>query len=491
MTRTTLLFAGVLALLGGIYLATLRTGHEWGDDFSLYVAHARNLVEGRPYGNTGYIYNPDNAVLSPRCYPPIFPLLLAPVYAVFGLDLMAMKVFVNLLFLVVLGLLALLYRQRLPLAYAVVCLVLFALNPYVWQHKDRLLSEMPFMLFAYLTLLLAEKAQEQEGTRRRSILLGLLAGLAAYLAFGTRSVGVVLLPAMLGCEWLRRRRLGAASLAMMAACVGGVVVQKCFLVLDVSYRDQLIFDPLIFLRIGLSLVKLMGTFVENGSSRGLTALLYGVLLVLACWGYTARLRQGVTVYELFAAFNCLLLLFWPAAEFETRYLMPILPLFFLYVGEGLVQLRSLSVGRLERPLAALLAAAILVSYAGKYRHVDAGPVRDGVSTAEAVALFDWIKDKTDPQDVFMFQKPRALALYARRQAVAHHKLADDEQLWSFLRRLHVSHLVVSESSANASFQNSRRLLHPFVERHGDRFEKVYENPGFRVYRLREPVLASQ
>ena len=39
---------------------TVREGHNWGGDFAQYILHARNIVEGRPYAQTGYIYNPSN-----------------------------------------------------------------------------------------------------------------------------------------------------------------------------------------------------------------------------------------------------------------------------------------------------------------------------------------------------------------------------------------------------------------------------------------------
>ena len=294
--------------------------------------------------------------------------------------------------------------------------MLFALNPYVWQHKDRLLSETPFMLFAYLALLLAEKAQGVDASKTRCVIWGLFAGLTAYLAVGTRTVGVVLVPSILGCELLRRRRLGMASLSIAAAFLAGVAAEKSLLVLDGSYLDQLVFDPLRFVRIGFSLVKSMGFFVENGYSSAACAILYGCLLTLACVGYIARLREGPTVYELFAAFNCMLLVLWPAAEADPRFLMPILPLFFLYVGEGLCRLRATSMRRVEAPVAAGLTLAVLVSYAGWYTRLEVGPVRDGVSTPEAAALFHWIRERTEPEDVFLFQKPRALALYTQRRA---------------------------------------------------------------------------
>jgi hypothetical protein len=493
MTKKTLLILSTIVLLGGSHLATLREGHEWGDDFSLYVAHARNLVEGRAYADTGYLYNPHNAVVSPRSYPPVFPLLLAPVYRTCGMDLTAMKAFVIVLFMLLLGVLAAVYGKRLPMPYVLGCLVLFALNPYVWQHKDRLLSETPFMLFAYLALLFAEKAQELQEPGDRCLGWGLLTGLVVYLAFATRTVGVVLLPSILFVECLRRHRLGLASLATAAVFASGVVAQSALLGHNgnTSYLDQLVFDPLRFARIGLSLAKGMGGFFENGYSQAAGVLLYGCLSLLAVSGYLARLRERLTTYEAFAVLYVMLLTVWPAAESDPRFLLPVLPLFLLYGAEGFHRLAVMPSGRLQTSVALGLAAAVLVSYAGWYSRLDMGPVRDGVTSPESVALFDWIRTQTEHEDVFLFQKPRALALYTGRRALAHQKTTSDDSLWHLLNTSGVTHVVVCRSSPAATFQNSRRILEPFLDRHADSAEKVFASGGFLVYRLHPSSVASR
>jgi 4-amino-4-deoxy-L-arabinose transferase-like glycosyltransferase len=472
MTRNALLIAGLIGVVGGIHLATLRDGQEWGDDFSLYVAHARNIAEGRPYADTGYVYNSADAVLSPRTYPPVFPLLLVPVYLLFGMNLLAMKVFVVLLFMALLGVLAGLFYKRLPLPYVLACLALFALNPYVWQHKDRLLSEVPFMLFAYLALVLAETAQEAS-SRRRALAWGLLAGAAAYLAFGTRTVGAVLIPSFLLCDWWRQRRLSPASLMIVATFAAGVAAQKCLLVVEGSYLDQLIFDPALFARIGLSLARALGYFLENGYSNAARLLLYACLLVPAMWAYLARLRGRLSPCELFAAFNCLILVFWPAAEYERRFLLPILPLFFLYVCEGLRRLQTTSIRRVEKPLALSLSLALLLSYLGCFTRID------------------WVKQQTNPQDVFLFQKPRAFALYTGRRSLAHHKADDAPRLARTLRKHGATHVVVYHNSPFPIFQKSGQLVESFIADNATGFEKVYENACFRVYRIRDGSLASR
>lgn len=485
MTKKALWIIATIALLGGIHLAMLRDGQEWGDDFSLYVGHARNIAEGRPYADTGYVYNPAHPILSPRTYPPIFPLLLAPVYLLFGMNLTAMKVFLVLLFAAMLGVLAFLLQKRLPLPYVLGCLTLFALNPYVWQHKDRLLSETPFMLFAYLALVLAENGRD-EANRRRACLWGLLAGLFAYLAFGTRTVGIVLVPSILACDYLRRRRLGPAALAAAAVFAAGTIIQKTTLLLDGSYIDQVHLDFLGLAGNIVSMAKGMGLLVSSGCSRAVGALLFAVLSSLAGLGYVARPRNGATVYELFAAFYCVLLVFWP--PFDTavfRYLMPILPLWFLYIGEGLCLLGATSFRRIAVPAAPALALAVLLSYANWLRSVDAGPIRNGVNSPEAVALFDWVKRQTDSRDVFLFQKPRAFALYTGRRSLAHHPADDPQRLTRTIHQHGVTHVVVYHTSPFPIFQKSGRLVESLIAETPAGFDKVYENSGFRVYQLRE------
>ena len=63
------------------------------EDFAAYVMHASNLVEGRPYTDIHYVPNPDTVGFAPaHGYPPMYPLILAPVYKFRGFDLRAMKI---------------------------------------------------------------------------------------------------------------------------------------------------------------------------------------------------------------------------------------------------------------------------------------------------------------------------------------------------------------------------------------------------------------
>ncbi len=165
-------------------------------------------------------------------------------------------------------------------------------------------------------------------------------------------------------------------------------------------------------------------------------------------------------------------------------------MFFLWVAEGLHRLESTSLRRLEKPAAAALTLAVLLSYAGWFSRKDTGPIRDGVSAPEAVALFDWVQNQTNPHDVFLFQKPRAFALYTGRPALAHRTADDHYRLAHTLQKHGATHIVVYHSSPMPLFQKSGRLVETFIAENPSGFTQVYENEGFRVYRIREGALAS-
>src|ERR1700730_12353882 len=142
----------LLLAVGIFYVSTFRDGHLWGDDFALYIHHAKNLADGRPYGETGYIYNPHKPDLGPPEYPPMFPLVLAVIYKMMGLNLSAMKVVETVLFLAALFFVSLSFASYLPLKYLAGSVLVLASNPYFWDFKDGIQSDMLFLLVTYAGL---------------------------------------------------------------------------------------------------------------------------------------------------------------------------------------------------------------------------------------------------------------------------------------------------------------------------------------------------
>lgn len=94
--------AAIVIILFSILIewVTLNRTHDWGGDFSLYLMHARNIATGRSYGDTGFVVNPLNRWYSPSSYPPLYPLMISPLYGIWGLDYAPFKI-LNLCFFAV------------------------------------------------------------------------------------------------------------------------------------------------------------------------------------------------------------------------------------------------------------------------------------------------------------------------------------------------------------------------------------------------------
>ena len=160
--------------IGIAYALTFRSGHDWGDDFALYIMHARNLAEGLPYAQTGYFYTP---FIGPTSYPPMFPLFLWPVYATFGLDFLAFKLLVLAFFLLGLWIVYLLFRDVAGRTLAFLVVLLVGADSYMWGFKDSVMSDIPFFAFVYLALWLSYRLRPDRHPGSDRLLLGLAFGL--------------------------------------------------------------------------------------------------------------------------------------------------------------------------------------------------------------------------------------------------------------------------------------------------------------------------
>ncbi len=176
-TLQILIIVAIIVMIGAFYILTIRKGHVWGDDFAMYIRHAMNIVEGRDYANTDYILNPFGiSTYSPQVYPPIFPLLLSPIYYWFGLNLQAMKVEIILFFCAFLFIFWLTIKDELPFPYQVAAIIALGMNPFLWDYKDQVMSEIPFLLFTFLGLLLIQRAKTTYLSQKVPVLYAITTG---------------------------------------------------------------------------------------------------------------------------------------------------------------------------------------------------------------------------------------------------------------------------------------------------------------------------
>jgi hypothetical protein len=465
----------LVLLIGVFYLSTLRAGQSWDDDFAMYIHHAKNIATGTSYGRTGYIYDTQAAAYGPRTYPPVFPLLLAGVYKVFGLNLTAMKVEIVFLFLAALLAMALVFSSGLASRALLILLALVGFSPFLWNMKESIVSTLPFLFFLYLALGMIHRMEEEN--RLDTYLAGVLPGIVIYLAYGTRTVGVCLIGALWLRDLVRLRKLSRFSIVATMVFAVGWALQMYFVRGVGSYFDQFRGMPAL-LSHALTLANSASLLWDNGYSKLLRIAVLVVFSIVAVLGYGWRLRSKVTILETFSVTYILALLLWPTPEVE--HIAPLVPLYFFYLLIGLDV-----VARPPRSIAMLTVfGAIAVSiYFAKYSTMKFGPL-SGVEDANAQNLFQYVSTRTKPSDVIVFRRARALSLFTDRSSATYHATRNDGELWNYLCSVHADYIIDGTPDLlDPPKGASSTFLRDFLARNSEKLQQTYVNPEFNVYRI--------
>lgn len=463
--------AAIVTAMALFHLLTLREGHDWGGDFAQYIRHAGNLVEGVPYAEIGYVPNPSVSEIGPRTFPTVFPILLTPLYALQGLDLTMMKVQQVIFLVALLAILAGAFSSRLPPAGRVALVLLVGFCPFFFEMKERIMSDLPFLVFAYTSLWIAGSAHRDSvfAESRR----GLAAGGLAYLAAGTRSVGLVILPCLVVADLVRARRITPRTIAAVIAFLPLMVLQAMLIHSGGEYTGS--FRPSIPDAIENARVYLwsLSMLWDGGGGRLLRLALLAVTGALAALGFLSRFRRDPGVWEFFPLAYLALLMAWPLRS--GRLLAPIVPLCFLFMLEGL-RAPSLRLGaRARATLAWLVGAGVLVTWGGWYASADLGPFREGVARPETIEMFTFVRNDTPPESVFVFRKPRVLSLYTGRRATIFHDPTKGPDLESFLREAGVTYLIAGPG--DPAFWKT------FLADRREGLDLVFANRDFEVFRI--------
>jgi hypothetical protein len=485
--RTEIFCPLIILLVLIFYLLTIRAGHPWGDDFAMYVHEAKNLSERVPLSDTGYIYNPYRPVVGPRLYPPVFPLLLVPGYLMGGLNhLTPMKVemvlfFVSTLIVIWRGL-----GADLPPPQRAAMLAVLGLNPQLWSYKDFILSDILFTLLLYLMLAQAHRLMGEQGSARERVwrIVG-LAGLV-YLCYGTRTIGIVLIPVLFLlalAHWKRGGRsiVWAAALALVLCSI-----QRWLLGADASYLDQLDFHvPKLVKGVFLNVQTYgwsLSTFWENPYTKIVRDILLISTSFFALLAYVRRIRGGPRIYEIFLPFYLAVVLLWPNSAGGVRYLIPIFPLYVYYFLEGVATLKGRLQVRQAEPILVPLLALVFLSYGAEFAHLDFGPFREGIAKEASVQLFSFVRSGTNVKDVFIFAKPRALGLYTGRSASIYPHLQNTAEVCRYAHSVGATYFIEAPALDDPRFD-------AFLTRESPAKQLVFSNSDFRVFHVLPPDLA--
>jgi hypothetical protein len=488
MPKKTAIFLALILLASALLGSSVLTrGHFWGDDFAAYIGQAQSILRGemdRFVTRNSFTVNQSSREeghqMGPAAYPWGFPLLLVPIYALTGLSPLALKLPALLTYLCFLLVFFLLTKRRLTLTESLLAVSLFAFNPELLRSLDDIISDIPFLFFSTLAILLADLYTHETNSKRGQILAA-LTGASIFVAFFVRTQGLILLGSLLllqGIRFLRQRdgrRQFFTDTLVIAVVFGGLWgaskmifpgEQTSYLALYEDFRMETLTGNIV------AYSKLFGEFFATLPGQ---ALFFAIFMALFFIGLVAHFKTDL-LFVLYIALYLVVLWSWPEWQ-GYRFLFPMLPFFVYFAIQGIsVTLAKMDENQKSRAqkgaYAYLLLIAALFAYNSgwiAYGNLRANREINGPFDPLSMETYEFIKTETPPESVIVFFKPRAMRLMTDRDALA---LTECERI------LEGDYLALSKKVGE-----NLQIPPEQIDECNLRLDKVFENRRFVVYQI--------
>lgn len=401
---------------------TLRRGHEWGDDWAWYVLQAKSMWEGTTdefIEISDFTNYQSTSHLGPLAYPWGYPLILAPFYALNGLSPLTLKLPGLIFYTGFLVCLYLLAKAHCTQKESLLFVSLFAFNPLLLAFLDHILSDIPFLFFSTLTLVLVTQKDKQHWTHYALI------GACIFFTTFLRATGILLLGCFLIVEFLRLVAHRADRELIKRIILNSVIVCLTFAVFwalnaalfpggGESYLSQYENLSVDQVRGFISAYfKVFGFFF--GEAAGWSYVYY-VVLIFALLGAWIR-RRDALYFILFFVMWMLVHITYPYWQ-GARYIFPLLPIFIYFAFHGmkfaiekLSQNYRLTGQRIFYGFWLGITGYFLFTsgYNALY-NVSTGRQINGPFDPVSFEVYDFVERKTSPDSVLIFYKARVMRL---------------------------------------------------------------------------------
>jgi len=454
-----------------------------------YLLMAKSLAEHHRYHE---YFSPE-----PRPYvkvPPLFGLMLAPVYAVFGADILAMKILL-LAFLALSTVAGYFLFMKLTRDWekALTIVVLTLLMPLNYSLMEKIGPEIPFLAFSYFTLFLLLRASEEKFSIASSVFTGVMLGLCILL----RTTALVMVLAFLISAAIdiaaKKSRKNLAQYVIVLAVSLGIFSGWQLRNRLVSAEGQMGYFDFIFMESRPGSMELgmndLGPPLWPGTARvsvpgfleravpnakfyleylswqvtgkpNIFILLFFALLGLV--GFLSGLKKWPLV-SVYGALYVLQILFWPFSE--PRFLSPLsgLMVFWVLAGASLPasKFKAKATGAyLAQALVFLLLAGAAIGFIrldykllkfSKRKALPAYKISKHFSIVALTRYRDsftqllvWTKNNTEPDAIIAAIDPSLVYLVAERKATLFPATADHREFWDYLARNKINYIMVDE-----------------------------------------------
>lgn len=482
----------VFSLLLPLFFININDHHDWGDDFAQYIQQTINIVNGVEQGQSNYVFNNENQYFGPPTYTVGFPVLLAPVYFLFGNSIIAFSYYITLILVLTMILVFKLLNNYYQFTIALISTLLFAYNPWILRFKGEILSELPFTLFLILSIYLYIRTLKSNSLRSNYVLMGLSIGYCMLI----KGIGIVLLFAILSDRLLflfKTKKLNIKKAELFNWCLSlasaiGIYLLFSELLFPIKINTYgFFYDLLYFEDMANTLLQTSKYYIlvfqnffppENGYWTFASLITKSFLLTFFLLGLFLKSLKDPGIKEIITIIYLFIIFSFPNTTQGFRYLLPIFPIMLFHILYGISSIK-LSKGLHRKLFFIIIVISIGYQYKGDlYSVVDNKEVINGPQHPKSIELFKYIEEETKPNSRFVFARPKALGLYCSRKSYSNNLEGDYRSTYKELKALGYDYLLVTSDIKNLP-------LNKYISRHENELEKVFFNEKFTLYGVKK------
>lgn len=332
---------GIVLLSSVLIAMCIHPGHDWGDDFALYISQAKainNYSSGgldTLYKLNKYCVEHSKTDFGPYLYPNGFPLLLTAIVYLKGINFISIKIFCAAFFILSLPIIFLLFNQSFKDRKLVIFIVgCIAFHPSFLKFSDNVLSDFPFLFFCLLSIYLIPKCT--------SVVSQILLGILIFFTYSIRDIGIILLPTLFAYQW---QYIFSKKKTKISCHVFPYITFAVFFLLSYfllprgtsNHFNMLFNSSLLWHRIYFNMIyycNLMCLYFFPGVINLFLRISFLVIIaILFCLGAIYSFKRYLH-FLVFTSLVFFILLIWVGVQGD-RFIFPIIPFILFFLVKGL------------------------------------------------------------------------------------------------------------------------------------------------------------
>jgi len=454
--------------------------HIAGDN-ARYLIVANSILAG-----TGYrIINSPDPQFETR-YPFAYPLILSFIIFLFGESLIFLKLFSLLSFVLSIWLAFKIFSKDISQKNLIFLILIMALNPFLAQYSDHILTEIPYLFVSLLAFFMFKKYLDN-----KRYFIPLI--MTLILAFYIRVAGVALLGAIIFYYLFRKNFKKAIFWIFLSISIIGpwMIWSKIHAIPeDIDNYAQIVFlknqfypemgkESILgmcfraYRRIKFYSLAAFPTLIFPSS--GLAVSLYNLKIlqiilgifisIVAFIGYVKKFILRRDILEFYFLIYCFIYMIWVWAE--VRYLVPILPIILFYFIFGLEQVFRYKKGIIVSFIVILMVCSNIIGNIKMYNQRKEYPPEYWKGSSEVA---QWVKENTPKESLIVCRKPYLFHCFTGRKTIGYEFTKDISRILNDFKEGKIDFVLLD---LNDGMNNV--YLKPVIDNYHNRFELAYKS----------------